>query len=340
MSGTAPHDPHVWAVVLAAGDGTRLASLTTDPQGNAVPKQFCSLRGDTSLVQDAVERAGTVVPQSRLCVIVAEYHRRYWQHALGLLPRCNIIVQPQNRGTAVGILLSALRILARDPEARIVFLPADHFVADENALARALTQTVRLLACDPQHLLLLGMEPDEPDPELGYIVPGTANEFGSRTVGSFVEKPPTARARELIARGALWNSFIFAAHAAALLELIREREPDIVAAISAALLVDASGERRERALAQRYAELPSIDFSRGILQGAELRLCVVRAAACGWTDLGTPKRVRETLRRPLPPAPLRSRPFLSVPAFINLAAQQARLQMTAAGELPGIAHHC
>lgn len=39
-----------WAVVLAAGDGSRLARLTTDAAGNSVPKQFCSLDGRASLL--------------------------------------------------------------------------------------------------------------------------------------------------------------------------------------------------------------------------------------------------------------------------------------------------
>src|SRR5690606_23968627 len=32
---------HVWALILAGGDGSRLRALTTKPCGTAVPKQFC-----------------------------------------------------------------------------------------------------------------------------------------------------------------------------------------------------------------------------------------------------------------------------------------------------------
>src|SRR5690242_9273905 len=75
-----------WAIVLAAGDGTRLASLTTDEHGNSVPKQFCSLDGGSSLLDDALHRARHVAPRERVCVIVAEQHRRYWQSALWAMP--------------------------------------------------------------------------------------------------------------------------------------------------------------------------------------------------------------------------------------------------------------
>lgn len=48
---------HHWAVVLAAGDGTRLASLTSDDRGRSVPKQFCSLNGGGSLLHAAQQIA-------------------------------------------------------------------------------------------------------------------------------------------------------------------------------------------------------------------------------------------------------------------------------------------
>jgi len=48
---------HTWALVLAAGDGSRLRSLTTDASGTAIPKQFCSLHGGNSLLLDTLRRA-------------------------------------------------------------------------------------------------------------------------------------------------------------------------------------------------------------------------------------------------------------------------------------------
>jgi mono/diheme cytochrome c family protein len=45
---------HNWALVLAAGEGSRLQSLTMTASGVAVPKQFCSLGGDQSLLQELV----------------------------------------------------------------------------------------------------------------------------------------------------------------------------------------------------------------------------------------------------------------------------------------------
>src|SRR5262249_40118573 len=55
-----------WALVLAAGEGSRLRALTTH-RGVAVPKQFCSLVGGPSLLEEAVLRAEAIVPRQRVC---------------------------------------------------------------------------------------------------------------------------------------------------------------------------------------------------------------------------------------------------------------------------------
>jgi hypothetical protein len=70
-----------------------------------------------------------------------------------------------------------------------------------------------------------------------------------------------------------------------------------------------------------YERLPELDFSRHILQGQESQLRVVAVPQCGWTDLGTPKRVGEVLRKGL-----RYTKDETMIAHLNLAAQYARLQ--------------
>ncbi len=107
-----------------------------------------------------------------LAAIVAEQHRAHWRSLLWALPNQNTIIQPVNRGTANGVLPSALSILRRDPLARIVFLPADHYVRDERTLMGTLRSAILQLTRTPEKVVLVGIEPDEPDPELGYIVPG------------------------------------------------------------------------------------------------------------------------------------------------------------------------
>lgn len=281
-----------WAVILAAGEGRRLAALTLDQDGHHVPKQFCSLSSGHPLVQDAVQRALYVAQPERICVVVADQHRQFWEIALPEINADNLIVQPKGCGTANGVLLATLNIFQRDPGARIIFLPADHYVRDEAALGASLQKAATLIEHRKDSLVLVGIKPEDADCELGYIVPGTINDDeDGLQVTRFVEKPEKPVAQQLLAAGAVWNSFIFAAAGTTLLNLIRRRTPETTDRMSMALQSDAQPGGACQALADLYQTLPSVDFSHDILEGAEASLSVVTAPACGWTDLGTPRRV-------------------------------------------------
>jgi mannose-1-phosphate guanylyltransferase len=314
-----------WALILAAGDGRRLRGLTTTTSGTAVPKQFCALDKGPSLLEEALERARGIAPDDRICAVVAAQHEPWWSVQLDALPSRNIIVQPENRGTANGILLPLLRILNRDPDARIVLLPSDQHVRDEARLAKALRDAAERRESVDMQVVLLGLEPRAADPELGYIVPAASAGTGRRRIARFVEKPPVVVARELIEQGGLWNAFIIAAEGRALLRLFERRSPRIVHAMRASVARAAPGADSWRALVELYAELPELDFSRHVLQGQERCLGVLAVPDCGWSDLGTPQRVAEAVcelqqtGRAAPELARRSR------AFLSLAAQHRSL---------------
>jgi mannose-1-phosphate guanylyltransferase len=276
------HRFSTWALVLAGGDGSRLQRLTRNRHGVAVPKQFCSLRGGASLVEDALQRAAAVAPVQRVCIVVAETHRQWWMPILSHLPEKNVIVQPQNRGTAYGILLPLLRIAERDPDATVVLLPADHYLRDEQIMAKSLRRAAELAESDRDSIYLLGVAPDEPDTELGYILPASRSPNEAVGVARFIEKPSEIRARVLLDQGALWNVFILAASARALLGLFDSEYATTMAAMR---------EVDEAAIEAVYQRLSNVDFSRDVLQGKESLLKVLAVPHCGWTDLGTPKGI-------------------------------------------------
>jgi len=314
-----------WALLLAAGDGRRLIELTTTRKGLTVPKQFCSLRRGPSLLQSALRRAAALTSSDRICAVVAADHRKWWNEQLESLPAENIFIQPRNRGTANGILFPLLNILQRDPDARILLLPSDHHVRDEDTLAESISVAVTRSQPLAPGIVLMGLQPRNPDPELGYIVPGPDRGGGYREVEQFVEKPPAPVARQLIDRGALWNAFIIAADAPALLKLFERRSPDIVVALSEIISAPANDLSRGQRLFELYEALPTRDFSRQILPGHEPHLRVLPVPECGWSDLGTPRRVAEVLRELEDDrTPLRSHGSGQA-RYLSLAAQHERV---------------
>lgn len=318
-----------WAIVLAGGEGSRLHSLTTTALGVAVPKQFCSLRGGYSLLHDALKRAETVASPEHICAVVSQTHRRWWDPALSAVPTANIIVQPRNCGTANGILLPLLYIMDLDPEARVVILPSDHHIRDEKVLASALQQAVQELSTRRDQVLLMGIFPEKADPDLGYIVPGSS-DGAVLTVGRFVEKPDASLARTLVAAGALWNAFIVVATGRALLQMFIHRFPQVVISMQNVVAQKQFRPDLSTVALDLYRDLPDVDFSRQILQGAEAVLRVVQVPRCGWSDLGTPKRLAETLQTLPKSRDSVNTAFNPLGGFLNLAVQQARMQAGAA----------
>lgn len=333
MTDAARGQPHQWALVLAAGEGSRLRALTTQPCGTPVPKQYCSLSGGSSLVEDALDRARSQVAAERVCAIVAQQHHRWWSNipALTALSQPNLIVQPSNRGTAIGILYSLVHILSQDPEAQVLLLPSDHYVAHEFILERSLAAAMEHVSRCPDQPVLLGLHPEEPDSELGYIVPGEPTRFGGRNVARFVEKPELPVAAQIVRAGGLWNTFIIAASARALLNLYLPRFAPTVMEMQ--VIVGSALQHKSAggwpAIVDMYTRMPDLDFSRDLLEGREASLSVLPVPACGWSDLGTPHRVGEILRKL--PGERTAEPVVDLSGYINLAARHANFERSMAG---------
>lgn len=292
-------NPHRWALVLAAGEGRRLRALTTTSAGVSVPKQFCSLRGGSSLLDDAVRRAQAIVVPQHVCAVVAAEHRRWWESLSESLPAANIIVQPDNCGTANGLLLPLLHIVRRDPEAMLLVLPSDHYVRNEDVLAAAMENAAaHLEGSGRADIVMLGLAPEDADTEFGYILPADcAATGGVWHIGSFAEKPERSRACELIDQGGLWNSFIFMTRAQTLVELFEQRFPEIVMEMRGVLEHSGHDPEGGSSLVGLYRQLPAIDFSRDVVERCAGQFKVMRVPPCGWSDLGTPRRVAEVLNR-------------------------------------------
>jgi mannose-1-phosphate guanylyltransferase len=286
-------DDRRWVLVLAAGDGRRLEALTRAADGRQVPKQFCSFCSGRSLLGDALERAFKLARREHVVVVVAERHRAWWEADpdVARLPARNVVVQPENRGTAAGVLLGALRIRREAPGAQLAVLASDHFVRDEETLAVAFERALDHATRGDRPLVLLGITPDAADAGYGWIVPAPGGGV-TQPVAAFVEKPPLEEAERLLRHGALWSSFLFAAGLEELLGLYGRAAPDVLRALNGA---DVADMERETRLREIYPQLPVRDLSRDVLERCVDRLAVLAVPDVGWSDLGTPERLARCL---------------------------------------------
>src|SRR5689334_21349053 len=128
MKENADLSKNLWGVVLAAGKGTRLGSVTRALCGRELPKQFVALTTERTLLQDTVERIAPLIPPERTVVVVSERYAEIARAQLALYPGIEIVVQPSDRGTGPGVMLGLAHVLARDPEADVAVFPSDHHI--------------------------------------------------------------------------------------------------------------------------------------------------------------------------------------------------------------------
>ena len=271
--------------MLAAGSGRRLAPVT----GNT-PKQFWAPRGHASLLEETVDRLKPVAPASRTIIVVDRSHRAFVE-SLPLPSRLGrVVYQPQDRGTAAGVLFGVTALLQAAPNALVVMTPSDHGVANQAVFQSGFKVAIHHVRRGASDVVLLGVQPDRACSDYGWIVPGSSEPPRRlASVASFVEKPQVAVAEQLLAVGAVWNTMVLVAKASAIIDLFRRHLPDLWEVFeTAGELPDA---QREAFLSVAYAALPRHDFSSDLLARARGLSLVVWPSALGWSDLGTPERL-------------------------------------------------
>jgi mannose-1-phosphate guanylyltransferase len=287
-----------FAVILAGGNATRLMPLTRRITGRPIPKQFCAIIGESTLLAQTCRRVALKISRHRTLLVLTRSHEDFYRDQLSASPTPNLLIQPDNRGTASAIVFALLRVAKLDPHAVVSVFPSDHYVDNEELFMCHADLAMRTANLHRRQLVLLGIKPDRAEPGYGWIEPAGPLCKGSTLlrVARFWEKPPEPVAQKLWQRGCLWNSFVMAGTARAFLIMAFRALPELrrtVAGVWSAIGTPDEDEAMEAA----YADLPCRDFAGDVLANNAPDLATVPVQGLYWNDLGDPRRVYETLAR-------------------------------------------
>ncbi|MFI3242710.1 MAG: sugar phosphate nucleotidyltransferase [Akkermansia sp.] len=201
---------HHYALILAGGSGTRFWPLSR----NSKPKQLLTFDAKGSMLQQAIARISSFIPQERIIILTNQIQLDEVRLQAPQIPAENIIAEPARRDTAPAVALGIALIAKRDPKANMIIVPSDSLILDDCAFKSLASEALDLASQEPA-LITIGIKPTWPCPSYGYVECGErlddkGLQFNCHKVQRFREKPSSEKAQEYLNQGNFtWNAGIF-----------------------------------------------------------------------------------------------------------------------------------
>lgn len=274
---------------MAGGIGSRFWPLSTQKY----PKQFQDILGTgTTMIQQTYNRISDVVQDENIFVITNTEYTELCHSQLPSLPKENVVGEPMMKNTSACNLYMINKIAAKNPDATIIVLPADHLILNESRF-KSKINTALELASTNDYLVTLGITPTRPDTGYGYIQYLPTEKAKYYKVKTFTEKPNLEIAKTFLESGDfLWNAGIFIWNVKTILKSFNKFLPEMVQQFNSC---EYNNEKEQSCIDIIYPKLSKISIDNGILEKADN--VYVIPADLGWSDLGTWTSVYENAEK-------------------------------------------
>lgn len=272
------------ALIMAGGKGTRFWPLSTEEK----PKQFLNLIGEKTMIQMTVNRIKPIIPIERIFICTGEMYVDLVKQQLPELPDRNIIVEPEGRNTAPCITLSAMVIGRYYKDSRMVVLPSDHLVKDEEEFRNTLLAADNFIKEKDEAIVTLGMNPTRPEVGYGYIKYSNevlkSNDYRVIKVDAFVEKPNLDTAKRYLREGNyLWNGGMFIWSINNVINQIKMYSSNTYNALIN--VMEVSEEKLQEIINNNYEKTEATSIDYAVLEKS--KDVYVIPSNFGWDDVGS-----------------------------------------------------
>jgi len=286
-----PQTDHQWGVILAGGDGTRLQHFIKARFGEYRPKQYCALIGKRTMLRHTIDRVSPLFTQDHLLTSINADHTSLAALDIYDRPSKTIVIQPHNRETGPGILLPLLHVHHADPHAVVALFPADHFILQEERYRAFVSKAFEFVSKHNNYIVALGITPSTLQYGYGWIEKGDrvfAEDIWS--VKKFWEKPDARLIQHLLDKKCLWNTMTLIGTSMNFMNLCRKHMSDVFVPLNRT--VPYFGTTSEIDLTDVvFKRMPSVNFSRRVLEQIPEALCVMQMNGVYWNDWGDESRI-------------------------------------------------
>lgn len=268
----------VYVVIMAGGTGTRFWPYSR----NHKPKQFLDvLDSGRSLLQMTFDRFAAFTATEHIYIVSNDLYEEVIQEQLPELSNDQILLEPVKRNTAPCVAYAAYKIQQKDPDAILIFTPADHAIFQEQKFLDIIEKAVNG-AVSGDKLITIGIKPHRPETGYGYIQ-HLEGKGDVKPVKTFTEKPGLEMAETFLASGDfLWNAGIFVWSASAITQAFSAHEPEIAELFEGG---DYYQESEKEFIEKTYSIVKSISIDYAIMEKANNVFVVM--GDFGWSDLGS-----------------------------------------------------
>lgn len=270
-------------VIMAGGTGSRLWPLSRE----LYPKQFLTVTGNKSMLQQTVARLANIEHTAPL-LICNEEHRfiAAEQMRLGGYQHGGIILEPVGRNTAPAIALAALHAINNASEGEdpvLLVLAADHIIENEPAFTASVEKALSF--AENGQLVTFGIVPSAPETGYGYIEAGE-RDGDAFAVSEFVEKPDLATAKEYLSTGRYyWNSGMFLFKASRYLQELEKFVPEMLDVCKRAIATPSQDLEFIRIDKEIFQTCPDDSIDYAVMEKTSTAMVVPMDA--GWSDVGS-----------------------------------------------------
>ncbi len=273
------------AVIMAGGKGERFWPKSR----TNLPKQFLSLTEDgKSMIQHTIERLSGLVDINNTYVVTNKSYKELIMEHLPSLPIENIIIEPEAKNTAPCIGLAAIHIANKDPNSKMIVLPADHLIKFNELFIDTLELGLEAIN-DEDNIITIGITPNYPETGYGYINFKKGNHPKNLKnvyeVLKFEEKPNLEKAKQYLRSGKyLWNSGMFIWKTSTILKCFENLLPIVFEGLEK-IKKTIGTDLYIETLTREFSKFPSESIDYGIMEKA--KNIYVIPGNFGWDDVGS-----------------------------------------------------